>query len=361
MFYVKMNKLSSAPKTCSARMGASGDCGWFTSIVMAALLALIAGCSSSSSSDGDSWVQTGQFIDSAVEGVSYSTATLSGVTDVDGNFAYLAGEVVSFYIGDILLGSAAGQDILTPLEFVPDAEDATHPEVTNILRFIQSLDEDGDPDNGITISELTITQAAGQELDFTLPTEDFESVANELLEVLTGGQVDELVDEVAAQLHFNTSIGLTPPIGSGEGGISPGGTAELTLSGADTALISAGFTADPALTTVASVAPGFESIAWQQVQPDTSLLEIAIVILNGDIGSIVLTWTNNSGSGPATATYAISCPSNPGPIYPVGDCSGMTLDTVAGEVGFNVSIGTYEFIPPNGATAAVGVQGLLQY
>ena len=93
----------------------------------------------------------------------YSTATLSGTTDADGTFTYFPSEVVSFYIGDILIGSAEGQDILTPLEFVPDAEDASHPEVTSILRFLQSLDEDGDPDNGITISQLTITQAASQD------------------------------------------------------------------------------------------------------------------------------------------------------------------------------------------------------
>jgi len=36
------------------------------------------------------------FIDSAVKGLSYETATQSGVTDVDGTFKYLAGEKVTF-------------------------------------------------------------------------------------------------------------------------------------------------------------------------------------------------------------------------------------------------------------------------
>ena len=102
-------------------------------------------------------VQKGVFIDSAVEGITFKTATQSGTTESAGTFNYLPGEIVSFYIGDILIGSSQGQALLTPLDFVSGATDETNPQVTdpyvtNILRFLQSLDSDNDPVNGITIS-----------------------------------------------------------------------------------------------------------------------------------------------------------------------------------------------------------------
>ncbi len=330
--------------------------GWAVSVVVATALAVLAGCSSGGSDETEA--KTGVFIDSAVEGLFYSTASQSGTTDADGTFTYLAGEVVSFYIGDILIGSAEGQDVLTPLEFVPDAVDASHPEVTNILRFLQSLDEDGDPDNGITISELTITQAQSQSLDFTLTEDDFETAANALLGLLTGGEVIELIDVAAALEHFNGSG--SGGSGGGSGGSSGGGSGspDLALSGVDTALFGDAFTADPAQTAVVLDMSDTGSIAWRQTQPDTSLLEVGLVMFNGDIYAVLLTWTNNSGSGPASASYAISCPANPFPTFTVGDCSQMSFDGTAREVGFDVSIAHTGL---DGATAAIGAAGLLEY
>ena len=120
--------------------------------------------------DPDKTIPEGVFIDSAVEGLIFTTATQSGTTDSAGTFTYIPGEIVSFYIGDILIGSAEGQAMLTPLEFVPGAVDETDPEVTNILRFIQSMDSDNDPDNGITISAESAAAAIGESLDFSLAT-----------------------------------------------------------------------------------------------------------------------------------------------------------------------------------------------
>jgi hypothetical protein len=154
----------------------------------------------------DSNPQKGFFIDSVVEGVPFTTATQSGTTDSAGTFNYLPGEIVSLYIGDILLGSAPGKPLMTPLDFVPGAIDETDPRVTNILRFIQSLDSDNDPDNGISISNIVATQAVGQSLDFSLETADFEIAANSLISVLTSDEVSALVDASTAQIHFVGSL-----------------------------------------------------------------------------------------------------------------------------------------------------------
>jgi Tol biopolymer transport system component len=153
----------------------------------------------------------GVFIDSAVEGVTYTTPTLSGTTDSDGTFVYLFGEVVTFSIGGITLGSAVGQPQLTPIDLVPGAIDATDQQVTNILRFVQSLDADSDPSNGISIPTAALTNAAGQTLDFNQATVAFEVDANALLALLypLPAISPALVSEVAALAHFTGAGGVS--------------------------------------------------------------------------------------------------------------------------------------------------------
>jgi hypothetical protein len=96
-------------------------------------------------------ILSGMFIDSAVEGLRFETPTQSGFTDANGIFKYINGEAVSFFIGDIMLGTSPGITRLTPMNLVPG--DSSNPQVINILRFVQSLDEDNNPDNGIRITD----------------------------------------------------------------------------------------------------------------------------------------------------------------------------------------------------------------
>lgn len=130
-------------------------------------------------------VLTGQFVDSAVSGLRYSTPTLQGDTSVAGVFQYRAGETVSFYVGDILVGRAIGAATLTPFDLAgatPPQSDAdvrreiihmrNQPRPTplevaaNIATFLQTLDEDGDPSNGIAIPGALHTLATGARLSF---------------------------------------------------------------------------------------------------------------------------------------------------------------------------------------------------
>ena len=66
---------------------------------------------------GAAAVLTGRFVDSAVSGLQYATASQSGVTDANGSFSYLAGEQVMFSIGDIDFPVTAGADIVTPVSY----------------------------------------------------------------------------------------------------------------------------------------------------------------------------------------------------------------------------------------------------
>ena len=96
-------------------------------------------------------VLEGVFVDSTVSGLTYETLTQEGITDGEGTFKYRDGEEVTFYIGTLLLGTAVGQDTITPLDLV-GVEMVQNQEVTNICRLLQSLDQDGDISEGIHIS-----------------------------------------------------------------------------------------------------------------------------------------------------------------------------------------------------------------
>jgi len=111
----------------------------------------------------------GRFVDSAVEGLQYSTATQSGQTEEDGTFTYLEGESIVFSIGDTNLPATAAADILTPLDIF-SSDDITDIRVMNLARLLQSLDSDSNPDNGIELSEAASSSATGLNLDFASPT-----------------------------------------------------------------------------------------------------------------------------------------------------------------------------------------------
>ncbi len=106
----------------------------------------------------------GYFSDGPVQGLNYKTPTQSGITDSQGKFEYLTGETVTFSIGEFVLGSAPGSEQMTPAHLVPvtggdkrgpappgDPQRVTNRIVANLARFVQSLDKDGNVENGITI------------------------------------------------------------------------------------------------------------------------------------------------------------------------------------------------------------------
>lgn len=110
---------------------------------------------------------TGQLIDAPIEGVSWATSSgLSGTTNANGEFEYQQFDTVTFTIGGITLGSAPGARYVTPVELT-GSPDPSEQAVINQLVFLQSIDADGDPTDGIiTVSEATRSAAAGQSLDF---------------------------------------------------------------------------------------------------------------------------------------------------------------------------------------------------
>ena len=104
----------------------------------------------------DSETLTGYFIDAEVEGVDYETTSgLKGTTDKNGAFKYREGDRVKLHIGNLDLGEVEPRyDGLVTPESLSNGDD----EVKELLlRTLQSLDNDGDTSNGITIPDNVTT------------------------------------------------------------------------------------------------------------------------------------------------------------------------------------------------------------
>lgn len=148
-------------------------------------------------------LKNGRFLDSAVQGLSYASGSLSGSTDPDGLYTYEEGTTVTFRIGDIVIGdNVPVKATMTPLDLVPGAQSYKDTTVTNILRFLQTIDDDLNPDNGILLEEEI---GKNESLDFTLSQEKFADAAESLIDRIFQDQRD-LVSAEDAQQHFRLTL-----------------------------------------------------------------------------------------------------------------------------------------------------------
>ncbi|WP_339721380.1 DsbA family protein [uncultured Paraglaciecola sp.] len=190
----------------------------------------------------------GVFIDSPVEGLSFKSGSVEGVTDVNGTFTYEVGTEVTFSLGGIVIGSATGAAILSPLSLVADAADETDPTVVNIAAFLQTLDDDGDPENGITITSTQQAEASDLSINFQQSVFDFEFDADvqnvvSILTSITLAGPRALTSAEDALVHLRASLGIVveEPVDEEEGeeGNEGGENEEesygiITMSGEDT-------------------------------------------------------------------------------------------------------------------------------
>lgn len=136
---------------------------------------LLAACGGSNDSAPPAATLQGTFTDSPVAGLHYtaSPSGLSGSTDSSGHFDYRSGDTITFKVGGITLGSTSSSTgMITPIELAnavsgaSDAEKANR--VTNLLVLLQSLDTDGDANNGIEISNALATAITNTSLSIDL-------------------------------------------------------------------------------------------------------------------------------------------------------------------------------------------------
>jgi hypothetical protein len=103
-------------------------------------------------------IGVGHYVDSAVKGVTYDCGNQNGVTDENGTFTFEKGKSCVFTLGNIVLRE------LDPKKL----EDKTIVVEDNIdnARLLQTLDNDGNADNGIEITKsvLDAISASGTEM-----------------------------------------------------------------------------------------------------------------------------------------------------------------------------------------------------
>lgn len=146
----------------------------YKAIKVSVISVLLSACGGGGGGDSSpsATVYTGTFIDSAVEGLHYSTPSRSGLTDANGEFEYLAGETISFSLGATMLGVTTGDGssnfTVTPFSIygiepvtneteisssLNNDEVGSFERALNLAMLLQTFDTDGNPENGIDLGD----------------------------------------------------------------------------------------------------------------------------------------------------------------------------------------------------------------
>lgn len=151
---------------------------------------------------------TGVFVDSPVEGINYTSASVeNGATNAQGEYSYFRGEQIAFSIGQLTFPETPASSVISPLDLFA-TDNPFNQSVVNTLRLLQSLDTDGDPSNGISLSAsagdvAVATLDEGQTIEdfFNQSDADFAADVEVWLDS-AGGASATLVDKAQAISHF---------------------------------------------------------------------------------------------------------------------------------------------------------------
>lgn len=195
-------------------------------IFVISLALLLSSCSNGNSDNADlntkesSWPPAaenvnpdsyGYIVDSEVMGLRYKSGEHFGVTDLNGKFGYIEGQKIQFYVGDISIGSEIEPlSKLTPYDLAEGNADLA----ITITQFLQTLDDDALPSNGISINESVHLLAEQVDLDLTSSgwtdnpiavDRDIQNVMFELTSATEAGS-RYLVSRYSSYLHFAETL-----------------------------------------------------------------------------------------------------------------------------------------------------------
>jgi len=114
--------------------------------------------------------------------LTYEGEKCSGTTNAFGRFRYNKNTPVTFSVGDLVLGTTMGKRFVTALDLVESAQGPEDARVNNLLVFLQTLDQNGNLNDGIQISRRTshIVSQYSNVIDFDQDTAAFASDASVL-------------------------------------------------------------------------------------------------------------------------------------------------------------------------------------
>ncbi len=173
---------------------------------------------STESSNGQETTVTATLVDGIVAGVAYLTSSgLSGMTDDNGSFEYREGDSVTFLVGNVVVGTASADDLANGQVFLQDLanvdrSDLNNEYVENMAVFLQSLDADGNPANGISISAATHAALADTSLNLQTATEaELKALIEQLGEAYVSEEeamehVREMLEQYAGITEFDEHV-----------------------------------------------------------------------------------------------------------------------------------------------------------
>jgi len=125
------------------------------------------------STQDNTYDKSAYLIDSAVSGVSYQSDNKSGKTDTNGKFIYRSSDKkVIFRIGGVILGEFYFKNLKDDTKIYASEllgfsrDESNDQKLVKLLRFLQSMDSDSNPQNGITITYGDAKKLAKSHLDF---------------------------------------------------------------------------------------------------------------------------------------------------------------------------------------------------
>jgi len=147
---------------------------------------LVVGCGSSSSSVETS---TGYYLDSAVAGVNYKCGNQEGITGANGEFNFKKDTSCDFSVAGVQLREIPADNLVDGIKVVEDN--------ISVAMLLQSIDSDGNPNNGIQITQKVVEtlQEALKEVKNVN-----EVLTNRTVMQAVVAQVGEVVDGVSGEL-----------------------------------------------------------------------------------------------------------------------------------------------------------------
>jgi len=174
------------------------------------------GGSDSSSDNGSSTppvtapTTTGTFVDDPVEGLKYTCSTgEESLTNHEGQYTCSSGSDVTMYVGEVYIGTVATQsNFITPYSFFPNNTVAA----INLARLLQSLDADGDVNNGFIKLDITLANQISKNQSFssTSFTNDIESTLN--ISLVTPSEAQDRLNNSIIDLGGSIPNGGNIPI-----------------------------------------------------------------------------------------------------------------------------------------------------
>ena len=170
-------------------------------IILASLTSLLTACGGGSGGSNthtpppviEQPKKIGVLTDGIIQGASYTTSSgLSGVTNASGEFTYREGDQITFTLGPVQLGNTiTALARITPIELTSSRQTRL-----NMMVLLQSLDQDQNHDNGISIGSTDVALLTGKNINLNDSSTTFK---NALSNAFTNTNKTVVTEEKAIQ------------------------------------------------------------------------------------------------------------------------------------------------------------------